>query len=196
MSANNDEKYRVWDSLWQDNRLLSVGVEKNPDIAANFEAHWKSTVDALEPGARVLDLACGNGHVALTVAQALHVSETSGQGRDPTQYLQKFSAEVERVMAGVSETNIGPVAAVISTLQDVLTRRKTMKIADQLAVIEKLKTRLTEYASRNETTTKAALGDASLDALVRGLSSAGVKGLRPEPRAVGALGTVAWTVST
>ena len=316
-----DEKYRVWDSYWRDNRLYCEGPGTDADIASRFDDHWARAAESLPEGARILDLACGNGYVALTaarvareagrsisidaidaaaidpkryltqhselastinfhgstlmeelpfepaafdavysqygiefgaltktcsevgrvlkpggavsvlalststafvgpllrkaeqsrriindtklfeisaaVAQALHTSETSGDNRKPELYLQKFSAEVERVMAKVNDEDIGATTAVIATIQDILTKRKQLSIGIQLGAMDKLKTRLTDYIGRNEAVGRSALGDASLAALTRGLSAAELKGaLRTEPVVVGNAGTVAWNIST
>lgn len=321
VQQTGEEKYRVWDSYWQDNRLYCEGPGSEPNIAAKFDGHWTQTAASLPEGARVLDLACGNGYVALTVArvareagrsvtidaidsaaidpiryltqlsdltgavtfhgrtlmeelpfepatfdavysqygiefgaltkacsevgrvlkpggaisilalptgtafvepllrkaeqsrriiqntklfeisaavaQALHTSETSGDNRKPELYLQKFSAEVERVMANVNDADIGATTAVIATIQDILTKRKQISIGVQLGAMEKLKTRLTDYIGRNEAIGRSALGDASLTALTRGLSAADLEGaLRTEPVIAGDLGTVAWKITT
>ena len=316
---SSDEKYRVWDSYWQDSRLLGIGPDRNADVAARFDAQWTEATAALPDGARILDLACGNGYVALVaawaaraagktvkidaidaaaidpkryltqhtelvrtvnfrgralmealpfdpasfdaifsqfgiefgtldkasaevgrvlkpggvismlslaagtglveqvartakqsqhvltntklfdvaaaVAQAIHIFETTGEGREPPQYLAKFSTEVERVMTKLDDADVGSATAIIATLQDVLTNRKTMDIKAQLAAITTLKARLTGHAARSEAVVRSALGDATLSGLVRRLTDAGICGLRTEPWAVGDYGTVAWRIA-
>ena len=316
MNATGDEKYRVWDSYWQDNRVLTAGPDANPDIAANFDGLWTRAAAALPDGARILDLACGNGCVALiaarafqsagrsctidgidaadidpkryltkdqellaritfhaktpmeklpfeaktfdaifsqfgiefgdlaksssevgrtlksggvimmltlaagtalvqqldrkarqsrhilantklfdvavAVAQAIHVFETKGEGREPRQYLQRFSSEVEAVMKKLDDGDAGSAIAVATTLQNILTERKNIDLKAQIEAIATLRARLNEHVVRSEAVVRSALGDASVTSLTRRLTEAGIRGIRPEPITIGAHGTVAW----
>ncbi len=133
--------------------------------------------------------------VATAVAQAIHSFESSGQGREPAAYLQRFSAEVESVLSKVEEANSGLIVAVVATLQDILTRRGQLSIQEQITYIEHLKSRLNDHVARCESVSRAALGDASLTALTRGIPTVNPKGCRAEPISVGSFGTVAWHVS-
>ncbi len=319
MTATGDEKYRIWDTYWRDNRIYSAGPDADADVAAALERKWIDAAAALPDGARVLDLACGNGFVALTVAraaknagkaitldgidaadidprryltsdadllgaiafrgrtrmeqlpfeagsfdavfsnfgiefgdlakstaevgrvlkpggittmlamasrtplveqldrkarqsrhiltktkifdvaiavaQAISVYESTGEGREPRQYLQRFSAEVQSVMAKVSDADAGSAIAVTATLQTILTERKNVDIASQVDAISTLKSRLTEHAARSEAIVRSALGEASLTGLGRRLNEAGVRDVDTGPLAVGAQGTVAWQIS-
>ena len=65
-----DLRFRIWDSYWQDSRLYSSGVEADLQIAAAFEDAWQTVTRNLFPGARVLDIGCGNGAAAFEMARA------------------------------------------------------------------------------------------------------------------------------
>ena len=56
--ASAGDKFRVWDSYWQDNRLYSAGAD-DPQIAATLDHYWTMAVRKLTLGAAVLDIACG-----------------------------------------------------------------------------------------------------------------------------------------
>jgi ubiquinone/menaquinone biosynthesis C-methylase UbiE len=133
--------------------------------------------------------------VALAVAQALHNVESSGEGRDTKQYLERFNGEVERAISRFANTDSDVVMAMIIALQRVFTDRKTMDINTQLASINNMRKRLSEGAARAEATTKAALGDAGLNGLRRRLTEGGhLHLLESKPLSVGSHGTVAWRV--
>ena len=314
-----DDKHRIWDSFWQDRRVLCPGPDADPVIASSFRAYWAEAAGALPDGARILDLACGNGFVALTaaeaaeaagktlridaidaaeidprryvpewakrpagpafhpralmeslpfeagcfdavysqygiefgnitkaaaevgrvlkpggsvrilalpkgapfteslprktkqarylvektklfdvamaVAQAIHAKETKGEGREAIQYLQRFSAEVQSVMQAVDDKDSALAGVAASVLQETLTKRNEVPIETQIATMQSVKTRLAELAARNETYDRAALGDASLTALLRDLKKTGRGDFRSQARAAGEAGTVAWAVN-
>jgi len=314
-----DEKIRIWDAYWQDSRMQAAGPDNAPDIEQALDTHWAQLTGALPNGAKVLDLACGNGavasvvarvsqemgksisvsgidaadidppryvarlapllqtidfrantrmeelpfepatfdavfsqygyefgdmgkttseivrvlkprgsvvvlalsasshvveaankrmkqsqyiltqtklfDVALAVAQALHNVESSGEGRDTKQYLERFSGEVERAISRFTNADSDVIMAMVIALQRVFTDRKTMDIATQLANINNMRKRLVEGSSRAEAMTKAALGDAGLNGLKRRLTEGGhLHIIESKPLSVGAHGTIAWRV--
>ncbi|TAL03844.1 MAG: class I SAM-dependent methyltransferase, partial [Rhodospirillaceae bacterium] len=69
MTQPSDDKLRIWDAYWRDSRLYSAGPDSAPDIEAALDAHWSQLAAGLEEGAKVLDLACGNGAVGLVIAR-------------------------------------------------------------------------------------------------------------------------------
>lgn len=319
MTQPTDDKLRIWDAYWQDSRLHSPGPDGAADIEAALDAHWSQLAASLEEGAKVLDLACGNGavalvvartshemaraltvsgidaaeidppqyvtrhaallrtidfraktrmeelpfdantfhavysqfgieysdmakaasevarvlkprgnlvilaipatgeviehakkrvkqsqylltqsklfDVALAVAQALHNVESSGEGRDTRQYLERFNGEVERAIARFANADSDLVMAMVIGLQRVFTDRKTTDIADQLATITTMRKRLAESVARAEVTERAALGDAGLSGLKRRLTECGLTVLDTKPLSVGEHGTVAWRIT-
>lgn len=317
--VSGEEKIRVWDSYWQDNRLYCAGPDADAEMAAALDAHWQQAMSACASGARILDLACGNGSVTLAVARAagtaaksvsiegidsadidpkrhvpqyrdvtaevkflartqmeslpfpndsfdavfsqfglefgqlepactelvrvlkpggvvsilatsvestfvaelgrkakqsgevlvktklfeiaaavvqgISVFETKGEGREPQQYLEKWSDEVERALTKVRFDDVGQATLVVTILQDILARRKSTSLPEQLAAIEDFKVRFTRHAARSEAVARAALGYGSAKALARRLNDAGVAKLRTEPMNVPNAGTVAWRIS-
>ena len=69
MTAALPEKYQVWDSYWHDNRLHSVVSDMGPEAESAIDTLWQPVAAELPNGAKVLDLACGNGAVSLVVAE-------------------------------------------------------------------------------------------------------------------------------
>jgi ubiquinone/menaquinone biosynthesis C-methylase UbiE len=132
--------------------------------------------------------------VALAVAQALHNVESSGEGRDTKQYLERFNEEVQRAVARFVNTDSDMVMSMVIALQQVFTDRKTMDIATQLATINAVRKRLVDGAARAELMLKAALGDAGLNGVRRYLQMAQLTVLDTKPLSVGAHGTIAWRI--
>jgi ubiquinone/menaquinone biosynthesis C-methylase UbiE len=133
--------------------------------------------------------------VALVVVQALHNVESSGEGRDTRQYLDRFNGEVEKVMAKFANTDSDMIVAVVVAIQKVFTDRKTMDIAQQIAIINMLKKRVSDHIARTEAMMRAALGDAALAGMKRKLTESGITIQEAKPISVGTHGTVAWRVS-
>lgn len=133
--------------------------------------------------------------VALAVAQALHLVESTGEGRDTKEYLDRFNGEVERTMARFAKGDSDMVIAVIVALQKIITDRRSIDIAHQLAGINALKKRVSDHVARTEAMTRAALGDAGINGLKRRLTEAGIVIQESKPVSVGEHGTVAWRVS-
>jgi ubiquinone/menaquinone biosynthesis C-methylase UbiE len=133
--------------------------------------------------------------VALAVAQALHNVESSGEGRDTKQYLERFNDEVQRAVAKFVNTDSDVVMSMVIALQKVFTDRKTTDIATQLATINTMRKRLTDGAARAELLLKAALGDAGLNGVRRYLQMAQMTVLEQKPFSVGNHGTVAWRMT-
>jgi hypothetical protein len=132
--------------------------------------------------------------VALAVAQALHHVESTGEGRNTKEYLDRFSGEVERTMARFAKTDSDMVVAVILALQKIITERRSIDIAHQIAAINQLKKRVTDHVARTEAMTRAALGDAGINGLKRRLTEAGIVIAESKPISVGNEGTVAWRI--
>lgn len=133
--------------------------------------------------------------VALVVAQALHNVESSGEGRDTRQYLDRFNGEVEKVMSRFANTDSDMIVAVVVALQKVFTDRKTTEIVHQIAIINLLKKRVSDHILRTEAMMHAALGDAAFAGMKRKLTEAGITVQEAKPISVGTHGTVAWRVS-
>lgn len=77
MAEPLQEKHKIWDSYWHDSRILSTVAESSPEAEATLETHWREFFADLPNGAAILDLACGNGHVALIAAR---LSQETGKG--------------------------------------------------------------------------------------------------------------------
>ena len=60
---------RGWREYWRDNRLAAC-VPENPGAAAAIEAHWSAWFSSLANGARILDIATGNGVLLLWARRA------------------------------------------------------------------------------------------------------------------------------
>jgi ubiquinone/menaquinone biosynthesis C-methylase UbiE len=129
--------------------------------------------------------------VALAVAQALHHVESTGEGRDTKQYLERFSGEIERTMARFAKTESDTVIAVIIALQRIITERRSIDIAHQIAAINQLKKRVTDHVARTEAMMRSALGDAGMAGLKRRLTEAGIDLSESKPISVSNHGTVA-----
>ena len=133
--------------------------------------------------------------VSLVVAQALHNVESSGEGRDTRQYLDRFNGEVEKVMTKFANVDSDMIVAVVVALQKVFTDRKSMDIAHQIAIINMLKKRVSDHIARTEAMMHAALGDAAMAGMKRKLTESGIVIQESKPISVGTHGTVAWRVS-
>ncbi len=60
-----------WDKYWRSGSLTSLGSEYSQNYQGAYLAHWHSIFDALPAGARVLDIATGNGAIPLLFLQAM-----------------------------------------------------------------------------------------------------------------------------
>ncbi len=65
-----DEKFRIWDAYWHENRIYSAGVDADPAISQSLDQQWGMLARVMPEGSRILDLACGNGAVGLAMARA------------------------------------------------------------------------------------------------------------------------------
>jgi len=63
-----DLSRRAWQRYWQSDRLAAC-MPDNPAAAAAIERYWKEEFSGLPPGARVLDIATGNGVLLVWAAQ-------------------------------------------------------------------------------------------------------------------------------
>ncbi len=132
--------------------------------------------------------------VTVAVAQALHDAEGSEGARQPQAYLSKFSAEVERVMREHDESENGVAIAVVSVLQQILTKRRDMSLGEQILEIDKLKKGLTDLVVRNETVVRSAMGDATLTRLLSELKKSGVAKVRAGHQTDETNQVVAWNI--
>lgn len=62
-----DKKVYIWDTYWDSNLVHSLGVSVRGDVTAALDQWWAQLAQSLPPGAKVLDLACGNGAAALAM---------------------------------------------------------------------------------------------------------------------------------
>ncbi|MHB1206236.1 MAG: class I SAM-dependent methyltransferase [Rhodospirillaceae bacterium] len=65
-----DQRFYVWDTYWDANRLYSFGIEPDSGLAAALDRHWQSLVPHLQPGSAILDIGCGNGAAGLALTRA------------------------------------------------------------------------------------------------------------------------------
>ena len=99
MTQPSEDKLRIWDAYWHDSRLYSAGPDSAADIEAALDAHWSQLAAGLEQGAKVLDLGCGNGAVALVVARvsqemakSFAVSGIDAAEIDPPHFVTRHAA--------------------------------------------------------------------------------------------------------
>jgi len=104
LTPESDEKFRIWDSYWQDNRLNWEVLDTDPDVEAAIKQHWSYFAEALPDGARVLDLACGKGYVGVTLMRAaqglgkdVSVVAIDAADIDPGRYLNRHKAIVSEI---------------------------------------------------------------------------------------------------
>jgi len=71
--SSADEKFRVWDAFWRNDRLHSFCNDSDVQTPQTLEKYWAGVVRRLASGSRVLDVACGNGAVGYAMARAAHV---------------------------------------------------------------------------------------------------------------------------
>jgi ubiquinone/menaquinone biosynthesis C-methylase UbiE len=96
--AVSDEKFHVWDAYWHDNRIQSIGASADPQLLATLEKYWAGVVLRLTPGTAILDIACGNGAVGLTMARtaqamsgALAITAIDEAMIDPPRYVPEHA---------------------------------------------------------------------------------------------------------
>jgi ubiquinone/menaquinone biosynthesis C-methylase UbiE len=88
MSIRNSESIDPWTACWQ---FDSAGNRtKRPELDLLIEPIWYEFIDSLTEGARILDLATGNGAVALSCAErararqhGLHIDAVDAAGINP-----------------------------------------------------------------------------------------------------------------
>jgi ubiquinone/menaquinone biosynthesis C-methylase UbiE len=92
-----------WRDYWQGQRLAAC-VPESPEAAAAIEAHWTAYFGQLPDAARVLDVATGNGVLALWAVRAaraakrgLAITGVDLAAIDPPRFLQEHRAELEAV---------------------------------------------------------------------------------------------------
>lgn len=92
-----------WRDYWREERLAAC-VPESPEAAAAIEAHWTACFARLPDAARVLDVATGNGVLALWAVRAaraagrrLSVTGVDLASIDPPRFVQAHRDELECV---------------------------------------------------------------------------------------------------
>jgi ubiquinone/menaquinone biosynthesis C-methylase UbiE len=100
----SDDKFRIWDAYWRENRLCSFGLGEDQQALATLENYWASVAQRLVPNSAVLDLACGNGAAAVFVAQAaartkkpLSIAGIDEAVIEPARYVKDYAALLARM---------------------------------------------------------------------------------------------------
>ncbi|MDX2221097.1 MAG: class I SAM-dependent methyltransferase, partial [Rhodospirillaceae bacterium] len=98
MTTPAPDKATIWDTYWHDSRINSTVAESGPAVEAALDAHWRQFFDAMPDNAEVLDLACGNGAVALIAVQvardagrAFRVHAIDAAAIDPPKFVAKYA---------------------------------------------------------------------------------------------------------
>lgn len=164
-----------------------LAVPQTADFVADLNRKAKQALHVVEK-TKLFD-------VARAVAQAIAGKEAAGESQGVLKYLQRFSAEVQRVVEGTDERENGIAIVSANVLQETLAKRKQMTLEEQIAAMEAIRLRLLDLVARHESIGRSALGDASLTALVRELKKTGRGDFRSQPLSTEQLGTVAWNVS-
>lgn len=99
----HSRSHRGWHHYWQDNRLAAC-VPENPMAAAAIERHWQGYFATLPSGARVLDVATGNGVLLVWAVQAargvgreLSLTGVDLADIDPARYLPEHREDLAEV---------------------------------------------------------------------------------------------------
>lgn len=103
MGRDPNQSIDAWTAYWQSGRCASCFEGSEAEV--QLTSHWNSLVDELEDGARVLDLATGNGTVARSCAArarmrriSLRIDAVDAARIDPPARV----ADPERLLQGVS----------------------------------------------------------------------------------------------
>ena len=104
MSESSNEKYRFWDAYWQDSRVYSAGPDAFPEIEMALDTNWSQVVESLNDKSRVLDLACGNGAVGLSMMRAarqmgksISVVGVDAAAIDPPRYVTRHKDLLSKI---------------------------------------------------------------------------------------------------
>jgi ubiquinone/menaquinone biosynthesis C-methylase UbiE len=91
----------AWKAYWQEPNRLAACVPENAASAAGIEAHWRTFFASLPQGARVLDIATGNGvllvwaaQAAASVGRALELTGVDLADIDPERFLPEYRADL------------------------------------------------------------------------------------------------------
>ena len=134
------EKHKIWDSYWHDSRMLSTVAESSPEAESALEASWRDFFADIPNGAVVLDLACGNGHLALMAARfAQDTSKTfklhgiDAAAIDPLKYVPK-----EELLKGIEFKGQIPIEALPyeTGMFDAVVSQYGIEFADSRAIGE------------------------------------------------------------
>lgn len=94
-----DEKFRIWDAYWHDSRIYSAGVDADPAISQTLDQQWGLLARVMPDGARVLDVARGNGAVGLAMMRAnqdggpnLSITGIDSAAIDPPRFVTEHAA--------------------------------------------------------------------------------------------------------
>jgi len=108
----SDDKFRIWDAYWRENRLCSLGLGEDQHALATLENYWGNVAQRLIPNSAVLDLACGNGAASVFLAQAagktkkpLIISGVDEAAIEPARYVTDY-AEILGTMQFYAKTPI------------------------------------------------------------------------------------------
>lgn len=101
---SHDNHRAAWDRQWRGNLLSTLAGSLTPDTAALIERGWAAFFGRLPSGAAVLDLATGNGYLALL---ALRAADRAGKtfqvhgadyaAIDPPRAVPGLAAELARI---------------------------------------------------------------------------------------------------
>lgn len=104
MTGNSNTHRAAWDRQWRANLLSTLAGNLTPETASLIERGWGAFFESLPKGAAILDLATGNGYLALL---ALRVSDKAGKNFqvhgadyaaiDPPRAVPDFQAELARI---------------------------------------------------------------------------------------------------
>ena len=111
MAVNRFAGADAWSGYWQADRLHSCIASANPEDAAEIATYWRGFAGQLAPGARVVDLATGNGVVPVHMLEAvptLQVTAVDQAAIDPRQYVrgQPLLARITFI-SGVDLADVG-----------------------------------------------------------------------------------------
>ena len=92
----------AWDSFWRYDRLSSfLSTPGAPNYGAPIADGWRAFFDGLPDGARLLDIATGNGAIAVMAVEAgkrFVVTGADLASVDPTAHVTRNRAELERII--------------------------------------------------------------------------------------------------
>jgi len=95
------QSHSAWDSFWRYDRLSSfLSMPRAPNYGGPIAAGWRTFFSSLPDGARVLDIATGNGAIAVMAVEAgkaLTVTGVDLAAVEPTAFVTQNRAELLQV---------------------------------------------------------------------------------------------------